>query len=269
MAIPKSEQIVDLVKVEKGTMDVYIKGESPLIFNSMAGKAMRDLIFPQGRKTTAEKASSLKHYPEAEFRWSADTLGSDSEPTYICLRANTFKASIAGAAVDIPGSTKAQVGRLVWVVGDNINVYGIPKLFMSVVRNSDANKTPDVRTRAILPEWCCKLTIEYTVPLIRSQDVANLLVAGGQIRGVGDYRPEKGKGSYGRYVPCAANDSDWLRIMKHGGRKAQMGAMANPECYDSQSRELLDFWHEEVKRRGFKVGEQFALPPELAPFVRL
>jgi len=115
------------------------------------------------------------------------------------------------------------------------------------------NKTPDVRTRAIVPEWACKLSVTYVKPILREQAVVNLLAAAGIMRGVGDWRPEKGAGNYGQFELVGKDDARFKAIVKAGGRAAQDAALADPECYDPESAELLTWFTDEAGRRGFKV----------------
>src|SRR6185436_12971031 len=145
---------------------------SPIILNRMSEKAKHELLMPKGRKTAAEKATSLKHKPVDEFRASAYTLKDASRPTFLAILSTAFKGALRTAALDMPGAKKAQIGRLTYIAGEFVGVYGVPKLFMSIVRSADMNKTPDVRTRAIVPQWACRVSITYVQPLIRAQAVA-------------------------------------------------------------------------------------------------
>ena len=169
------------------------------------------------------------------------------------MLASSFKGALRSAALDIPGANKSQIGRLTYVNGEFTPIYGVPKLFMSIVRSADMNRTPDVRTRAIVPEWACKLSVTYVQPLLRDQAVANLLAAAGISIGVGDWRPEKGAGAYGQFALVSADDADFVRICKTGGRAAQMAAMEDPDCHDEETAELLSWFDKEVKVRGFKI----------------
>jgi hypothetical protein len=54
-------------------------------------------------------------------------------------------------------------------------VYGVPKVFCAITRSADMNRTPDVRTRAILPEWACRFTVRFEKPILRDQTIADLL----------------------------------------------------------------------------------------------
>lgn len=249
---PDSNTISDILKVSTGDVEFYIVGSSPLVLNRMSEKAKHELLMPKGRKTTIEKATSLKHIPVDEYRASAYTLKDTTQPTLLAIMATAFKGALRSAALDMPGAKKAQIGRLTYIEGDYIGVYGLPKLFMSIVRSADMNKTPDVRTRAIVPEWACRFKVTYVEPLIRFQAVANLMAAAGITIGVGDGRPEKGAMSYGQFRLVDKDDADFKRIVKEGARKAQQAAMDNPVCYDDETTELLSWFDSERAVRKLK-----------------
>ena len=243
-----TETATEIILVEKGTIDLCVIGTSPIILNRMSEKAKHELLMPKGRKTAAEKATSLKHDPMEEFRASAYTLGADA-PTKLAILATSFKGAMATAALDLPGAKKAQIGRLTYVNGEKVPVYGVPKLFMSIVRSADMNKTPDVRTRAIVPQWACRLSVTYIKPLMRPAAVTNLLAAAGLSIGVGDWRPEKGKGNYGQFEIVAETDARFRAIIASGGRDAQIAALESPGCYDDETTELLSWFEDERSKR--------------------
>lgn len=244
---------IDIVEMSRGTLDLRILGSTPLIMNSMNSKVMRDLLMPPEKKNAAAKASTLKHEPEAEFRRSMYYTRSTDAPTALCIKSTQLKASMMGAALDVPGSSKRQIGRLAWILGDEVPVYGVPKLLMSVVRSADMNRTPDVRTRAILPHWACEIRIEFVTPLLKQESIINLLATAGFTQGIGDFRPEKGAGNYGQYTLVGSDSSGWDTVVRDGGREAQEAAIKAAEPYDSETEELFAWWGSEVKRRGFKV----------------
>jgi len=212
---------------------------------------------PSPKKNQNQKATTLKHNPYEEYRDSADVSLDPSSPTLLLIPAISFKCALARAAIDMPGSaTKAAIGRLAWVVGDFVQVYGKPQLHMSIVRMSDMARTPDVRTRCIVPEWACSVTIEFATPILKEQAVTNLFAGAGILQGVGDYRTEKGKGTYGSFEPTHddATEARYKAICKMG-RKVQVEGMDNPECYDAETANLLSWFTGEAKRREFKIKE--------------
>ena len=248
------EQEISVLEVSQGRVEFCVLGSTPLILNRMSEKAKRELLLPKGKKSAADKAASLKHNPMEEYRASANKAAGADAPTRLLIPSTAFKGAIRDVALDVPGEAKkAQIGRLTYVPGDYVNVYGIPKLFMCIARMQDMARTPDVRTRAIVPEWACRLTVTYIRPILKEQSVANLLAAAGIMRGVGDWRPEKGKGDYGQFELVGKDDPRFLRIVKAGGRVQQDKALETPEPYDAETAELLTWFSEEAGRRGFKV----------------
>ena len=245
---------VTILEVNRGSMEFCILGTSPMICNSMSEKAMRELLAPKGRKTTAEKASSMKHDPIQEFRDSPYQLIDENAPTLLGILPTAFKGAMRTAALDVPGAKKTQIGRLVYVHGEMLPVWGVPKLFMAITRSADINRTPDVRTRAIIPEWACRIRIDFLKPIINEQSVANLLAAAGFQSGVGDWRQEKGSGNYGSFKLVSDNDPDFVRIISTMGRQKQVTALENPIPHDKETSDLLSWFGTEASRRGMKVA---------------
>ena len=255
MAAKKSTSdstISNVLEVTTGTVVCYVLGTSPLIMNRLSQKTKHELLMPKGRKTAHDKASMLKHVPVDEFRASPHTLSDKTAPTFLALPSTAFKGSLRSAALDMAGASKAQIGRLTYISGDYVSIYGVPKLYMAAVRSADINKTPDIRTRAILPQWACRLAITFVEPLIRQQAVVNLLAAAGITIGVGDGRPEKGALSFGQFKIVSEKDAQFASIVKAGSRKAQIEAMDRPTCYDDETTELLSWFDAELSRRSLK-----------------
>ncbi len=160
VAAKKSEpSIIEIPETVIGQIETGIVGLTPFLHNRMSEKARHELLMPRGRKNAAERASTLKHDPVEEFRASMYRLAEDDAPTQAAMMASAFKGAMMTAALDLPGASKAQIGRLVWVEGHYIPIWGDLKLHMSVTRSADMAKTPDIRTRAITPEWAAIITI--------------------------------------------------------------------------------------------------------------
>lgn len=256
MAMAKSTTTIDIsiMEIQRGRIDFLVLGTTPMICNAMSGKAAGELLLPSPKKNAAEKAANLKHNPLEEYRNSVYKTRGDSAPTRIYQLPTCFKKAIISAALDIPGATKSQMGRLISIIGDQIYIYGIPQLHMSIVRMADMNRTPDVRTRVILPRWAAYLTVEYTKPIIKDQAVINLLAAAGITQGIGDWRVQKGSGNYGQFSLVGTDNTEFSEIVTTGGRAAQDAALADPLTYNAETDELLSWFSVESKRRGFKIA---------------
>jgi predicted AlkP superfamily phosphohydrolase/phosphomutase len=81
----------------------------------------------------------------------------------------------------------------------------------------------------------------------------SLLQNAGQIVGIGDFRQEKGRGGYGTFSVAGSEDMGdmqeiWDEITQEG-RDIQEAAMNEPECFDDQTAELMEFLQEERLRR--------------------
>ena len=240
--------VTEIVVVERGEATFHLIGDTPLVCNSMSFKAKGELLFPSGRKNAAERATSLKHNPIQEFRDSILRLD-DGAPTLIALPAPAFKGAIRTAALDLPGATKSQIGRLTYVNGYRVPVYGRPEIFMTGVRSADISHTPDIRTRAILPRWACTIIVTFAEPLIRAQMVMRLLAAAGMVCGVGDGRPEKGALDFGTFHIVDAEDAEFLDIVATGARAAQLEAMMEAVPFDVETADLLTWFEREVDAR--------------------
>jgi hypothetical protein len=260
MAKTVKDTEISIIDIHQGNSAFALLGTSPMIFNCVSAKAWRALLGPEatGRRSRAERAQAFKHNPIEEYRDSVYRWEGDDRPTRLKFPCPAFKGAMATAALDLKGVAKTEIGRLCWVEGYMTDVWGVPELLMSVVRSADMAKTPDIRTRAILREWCCVISVNFVEPKLNANTVAKLLAAAGITVGIGDFRQEKGKGSFGQFRLVPANDKDLARIQKAGGRKAQDAALDKPSFYDAESAEMFSWHFDEVITKKSKVQPQIA-----------
>jgi hypothetical protein len=247
---PAASDPMEIHTLKQGRIKLRMLGQTPMYFNSMSSKSMRDLLVGSGKKTAAEK-KEIKHNPEQEFR---DSIYKKTEgDTLLCFPAAGVKGAMSTAALETAGITKTSVQRLIFLPESQIQIWGKPYLKMDIVRSADMNKTPDVRTRAYLPNWCAEIEIRFVTPTLSAMSIASLLQNAGTIVGIGDFRQEKGRGSYGTFSVASSVDMGdqqaiWDDITQDG-RSVQELAMEHPECADEQTRELMQFIQEERLRR--------------------
>src|SRR5262245_50244211 len=266
MKKPKTtETAIEIIELTQARLAVYLVGTTPLIMHRFDSKAQGELLLPKPKKNRASRASTLKHDPVEEFRASVYLNRDPNVPTAIHFPANAFGSAIADAAVDIPGSTKAQIQRLCSVCSTEVQIYGVPKLWTRMVRLHDFKNTPDMHTRALFPQWCCRIEVEFVATLLKEGQIANLIAAAGIIRGVGDWRPQKA-GQYGKWRLAEEDDKEMLQIMKAGGRAAQIAALEHPVAADTDTSELLDWFKRETTSRELKVPSDrgFSIEERLA-----
>ena len=114
------------------------------------------------------------------------------------------------------------------------------------------NRTPDMRTRAYLPNWCAEVEIRFATPNFSARSISSLVQNAGQLIGLGDFRQEKGRGSFGTFSIAGEELGEyqelWDELMQEG-REVQELARDNPECADQETAELMQFLQEERLRR--------------------
>lgn len=245
---PEAGATIIVERVKTQIITVALIGLNPLIMNRMHGETRHQLIFPAPRKTPAQRQIELKHNPPEEFRKSVYSL--DDGDTLLAMPTIAVKSAMMTAALDLPGTAKAQIGRLVWVHGQWTPVYGVPRVFLEPTRLAGIGRAYDLHARAILPEWATMISITFPTPMLNATSIVNLLAAGGLTAGIGDFRAEKGKGSYGQFSVTDADDPEFLRIKGAYGRKVQQSAIDSPMGYDQDTQDLLDWFQSELVRRG-------------------
>ncbi len=246
---------IQISPLQTESLELFLVGDSSLILNCMAEKARRDLLAPH-KKTAADKATNIKHDPMAEFLSSPHTLKDPKSPTLLALPAAAPKKAMMTAALETSGTNKTQIGRLAWVTGEYLGVYGVPTLIMSVVKSADMNRTPDIRTRCAIREWAIRIRINYVTPTLNPTSIWTLLTNAGLIVGVGDWRQEKGSGSHGQFRLLPLAKASEIDHILSAGRDVQVSAMENPEFYDDESAQLFDWFQSEMKVRGKAVPSQ-------------
>lgn len=246
---PKTNDSLQIDALKQGRVTLRMIGTTGLYFNAMSAKAKRTLLIGGGKKTTAEKRE-LKHDPQAEFRDSVYRL--PGGPTLLGFPAPGVKGAMATAALETPGITKTSVQRLIFLPEQKIKVWGMPYLRCDVVRSADINKTPDIRTRAFLPRWCAEVDVAFVTPTLNVHSVVSLLANAGVIVGIGDFRQEKGRGSYGTFTVHGDELGDWQETWDEitaEGRAIQEAALVEPEAADDETADLLAMLDEERARR--------------------
>ena len=253
MANKKAEIGLTIEPLKQGRVKLKMIGTTPLYFNSMSAKTKRTLLIGGAKKSAAEK-KLIKHNPEKEFRDSA--YKKRDGDTLLCFPAPGVKGTMATAALETPGVTKTSVQRLIFLPENKIQVWGKPYMKMDIVRSADMNKTPDIRTRAFLPQWCAEFDIAYVDPTLNVRSIVALLANAGVIVGIGDFRQEKGRGSFGTFAVAGDNLGEWSDLWEEitqQGRDVQERAMADAEPYDDDTLELLDMVIEEREERGLEL----------------
>ena len=238
--VPTGELHIESVAMSRFT--VYIRGLTGLVCHRMAAKAKHQLLLGGKKKTAAERIE-IKHNPPIEFLDSMHVTKDAHPHSHVLFPAMAFKSAMATAALAVPGMTKSNAQRLLFFPDEFVPIFGIPRLRMDVVRSADMNRTPDIRTRAYFDKWATTFRVEYAEPQLTQKSVITLLANAGRIIGVGDFRQEKGRGSFGTFEVVSEIPEDLMDA------KAQWEAMETPVPANRETEDLLNEFHDEVISR--------------------
>lgn len=246
-----SPEPIAIAIAERRNVTVWLLGVTPMICNKQSIKTKRTLILPSYfTRGKADRASTLKHDPLMEYRESIYRDDREDAPTLIQIKGGAVKSATCDSAVDVEGMQAAPVRRAVSVPSWYLNVYGVPQMFITDVRQSGPARTPDMRTRAIIPNWAIEVQFSFAYPMVNQTQVLNLCANGGMLRGLGDGRVEKGALDFGQYEVTNVNDPRIQQLIKKGGRAAQVAAMGRPGYFDVETKELYEWFEEALKEKG-------------------
>ena len=210
----------------------------------MSAKAKLSLSLGSQKKTVAERKEIKHHFPE-EFREAVRVQKGFDPKTDIVLPATAFKSAMADAALVSAGVTKTDMQKLITIEGEFVPVYGLPYLKITTMRSADRQRTPDMRARGYMLEWAAKLTILYIKPNLDEEMIYNVLHNAGLVIGVGDGRQGKGKESAGTFR--VINERELPKELFDV--KKQRKLMEQPIAADEFSRNLLDEYYRELKKK--------------------
>lgn len=239
---PASKMQVTIKPFTQRTLVVPIIGTMPLVYNRMSEKAKQTLLMPSRLNRKDKSEEGVKHDPYREF---CDSFYIAKEgPTLFKIPASAFKNALETAALDTEGVAKSEVGRCISMGWEDLPVWGETKLFMTGVRQAGMNRTPDIRTRGILTQWVTCVTLKYIEEKFTAATIFALIARAGMMSGVGDFRQEKGAGSFGTFEICEESNPRYLEIVEKFGRQHQTERLADPAFFDDESASLYNWWVE-------------------------
>ncbi len=177
---------------------IKLVGDSPLIVHAWSPKVIQEMLDKQMKK--AKPAGREAKCPEADFcdslYWLEGKPEVSSEVTEEDLKngrygfpATAFKSTAVDACSSIEGITKVQARGAFHIVGDMVEIKGVPVMRQDTVKI--AMGTADIRHRAEFREWTATFMIRYNPNVLSLAQIANLFNMGGFSVGVGEWRPQR------------------------------------------------------------------------------
>lgn len=189
--VKKTEQIIELPKLDIRLMTLKLESDSALICHAWSDKAKKEMLDKQMKK--AKQAKKAKD-PKQDFR---DSLYAHPEGGY-GFPAVAFKTAAVNACSHIDGITKVLARGGFHVIGELIKLEGSKPTPREDMVRIGMGKTADIRYRGEFRKWSVKLQIRYNSRVISPEQITNLFNTAGFAIGVGEWRPQKG-GSYGMF----------------------------------------------------------------------
>lgn len=200
---------VEIPKIDIGTLEIKIVGDSPLIVHKWSEKAKKQILDKQMKK--ASKGKEAKN-PELDFYeslyWLNEEVNDDfGVEDYVKLLesgnarfgfpAVGFKACAVDAGYQQGVLAKKTTARGAFhVVDEFVEIMGTPSIREDMVKIGMG--TSDIRYRGEFKEWWAILRIRYNKSAISVDQIVNLVNMGGFANGVGEWRPEK-DGTFGTF----------------------------------------------------------------------
>lgn len=197
----ESAPVIEVSPLSLTTLEVPIKGITPLITNAWSEKAKQMMLDAQQGKAKPKKQPKD---PQQDYHDSRYIIDDERDG----FPAVAFKASIVTAARMFDKSvTMRALQTLIFVQGEGpemlVPIDGQRSMREDCVRVG--NGVADLRYRAQYDNWRTLLRIQFPSSQITPASVIALVEAGG-FGGVGEWRPSAPKGHTGIYGRFAIDD---------------------------------------------------------------
>ena len=194
--VKKQDKIeVTINPIEIKTMDLKIKGETPLLQEKMSEKIREQLKGIQtGKGKERNKIRDLKQEVEDKIHRLANKN--------VGFPATGFKKAMVEVAPYLDGMDKKKAKGSFFIIGSDNDLipikYKKQVVNKAVGRDSGINRAPREIWRPEFQDWTCVLPIKYNSAQISPQQIVELAKLSGFHIGVGSWTPQH-SGSYGMY----------------------------------------------------------------------
>jgi len=254
---------VEIPRLVEERLMIFIVGTSPYVPHRLSTDVLKVFAGPRGSKANGTSKAAAKaegnggiitlnsySHPEMfkEFQESLYIKRRETGETYFTLPAGGVKGAIEFVLPHFPGvASKNSLNRLVHLITDykkaqpEVELFGIPRMWTTNVTVGPWNsRSPDVRTRAIFPEWAACFCIGYQAPYTK-ETILNIIHNAGHMAGLGDGRAETGgNGKFNAGTFELVNESEFYRLtcVKYGKKAAQIEAFNDPHLFDRDTEEV-------------------------------
>lgn len=217
MAKRQQKQEIVIEKPKDKIIELTVIGDSPLYVHRLGKKAKEELDnTKEGKKAKKRKPRNYQeefldslHYIDAKGESVFEPPKKLLKTTRYGFPASGFKKAMISAVRQYQNVKMTEVKGVFFILGEFVQIKGTPKLdgfWRRIGGKGPGTGTPDWGIRAKFDKWSAKLTISYTENFISADSIANLLDAAGRCVGIGEDRPEKSGGTFGRWHVASAKE---------------------------------------------------------------
>jgi hypothetical protein len=190
MAAGKTEELVEIKRINIQRIELELVGDSPLIVHAWSAKAKKEMLDKQMKRAKAAKEAKdpVRDYEESFYRLS------NGKPAFPTIAFKQAAVSAGGRFSD--GLKMTELRGAFFVEGELVEIDGEPRMREDMVRVGMG--TADIRYRPEFPEWRVKLPIKYNADKISLEQLVNIFNLAGFGVGVGEWRPER-DGQFGMF----------------------------------------------------------------------
>lgn len=202
---------IHIPQLNIGTLKITATGIAPLVCHRWSEKAKKQMLDKQMKaaKRAKEAKDPYRDFIETLYFIEGAPDAPEGELTFAStcgFPAVAFKKAAVSACRQVDGIPMTQARQMIFVKGtdrgmkgeDLVKVNGTVRMREDMVR-IDGGRTADIRYRGEIVDWSCDLYVEFDADVLSADQVLNLFARAGWGVGVGEDRPEKSGGQWGRW----------------------------------------------------------------------
>lgn len=200
---------ISIPKMNIQSVKFDIEGMSPLVVHRWSEKARKEILDKQMKKAKGGKEAKdpYKQFVQSLYFISGRPHdgGEIPDDARFGFPAVAFKKALVSACRQVDGIAMTEARQVLFVKADSFSDCGVELVEIQgeVVMREDmvriGNNIADIRFRGSFPQWETTLDIEFDAGILSAEMVANLCNIAGWSVGVGEDRPEKKGGQWGRF----------------------------------------------------------------------
>jgi len=200
---PSGQDKIVFEKSDRTDTEVTIIGTTPLIVHDFNEKSLKEILEKQANRSGKIRKKLQPRDPFGEYVRSVKQLDNSGKSFGFPAQALKLGMIASSKKADAPPKTELRTSFFVYGLHspEVVNLYGIPRMRMDMVRIGGINKVAQPRFRACFDEWVMKFKIRKGSG-VSHNDVFMLLYLAGLYNGLGEQRGQTTGNIFGQFEVC-------------------------------------------------------------------